>query len=279
MSYKEISFNPKANFEFGEITNTDEIRELLVRYLEPGMSCGMCDLIGYSNEGQKCMMTLDSTIINMESDGTFSVNDNDNEVFYSKIEDVPRRLGVLVYFGEEGMKQSLSELAQNKRFLQINKKLKFEDENQPWIYFKDFDKDNTDVEIILNSIISIFSKAFLVKGKILVEHEVLPEEVLENTDEKVAKINLTKEPGYLYYLEDDGHVWRSAHDPNKIPQKELVKKTYVRRDNRYVYFVDKSGDLARYKMDETYINNQSGCMVIFLLLSSSFFTMLFFILK
>ena len=85
MSYKEISFNPKSDFEIGEITNTDEIRELLVRYFEPGKFGGYATLVGYSNGhlSQKCMMTLDrGPLVNMESDGSFSSHDGDDNKVY-----------------------------------------------------------------------------------------------------------------------------------------------------------------------------------------------------
>jgi hypothetical protein len=68
--------------------------------------------------------------------------------------------------------------------------------------------------------------------------------------EKVAKSNVKKEKGYLYYLDKNGNVARSkmARGGNKGGGAEVVAKTGVKRQEGYLYFIDKNGDVSRAKM-------------------------------
>jgi len=68
--------------------------------------------------------------------------------------------------------------------------------------------------------------------------------------EKVAKSNVKKEKGYLYYLDKNGNVARSkmARGGNKGGGAEVVAKTGVKREEGYLYFIDKNGDVSRAKM-------------------------------
>lgn len=71
--------------------------------------------------------------------------------------------------------------------------------------------------------------------------------------EKVAVAGITKEPGYLYFLDKDGDIGRSkmarsrAKDQPK-PPKEKVKILGVQKEKGYLYFVDKDGDVSRSPM-------------------------------
>jgi hypothetical protein len=68
--------------------------------------------------------------------------------------------------------------------------------------------------------------------------------------EKVAKCNVKKEKGYLYYLDKNGNVARSkmARGGNKGGGAEVVAKCGVKRQEGYLYFIDKNGDVSRAKM-------------------------------
>ena len=68
--------------------------------------------------------------------------------------------------------------------------------------------------------------------------------------EKVAKTGVTKEKGYLYYLDKGGNVWRSkmARGANKGGNAEVVASAGVTRESGWLYFVDKDGDVSRAKM-------------------------------
>tara|TARA_B100001778_G_C18345812_1_gene519662 strand:- start:104 stop:331 length:228 start_codon:yes stop_codon:yes gene_type:complete len=68
--------------------------------------------------------------------------------------------------------------------------------------------------------------------------------------EKVAKTNVQKEKGYLYYLGKDGDVWasRMARGSDKGGDKKMVGKAGVNRESGWLYFIDKDGDVSRAKM-------------------------------
>lgn len=70
--------------------------------------------------------------------------------------------------------------------------------------------------------------------------------------EKVANVGLKKEPGYLYFLDEEGDVSRikMARGRKKIEGScsEKVSKVGIKRETGYLYFIDKEGDISRAKM-------------------------------
>jgi hypothetical protein len=68
--------------------------------------------------------------------------------------------------------------------------------------------------------------------------------------EKVKKCGVSKEKGYLYYLDKNGNVSRSkmARGGEKGGGAEVVSKTGVTREKGFLYFIDKDGDVSRAKM-------------------------------
>ena len=68
--------------------------------------------------------------------------------------------------------------------------------------------------------------------------------------EVVAKTNVSKESGYLYYLGKDGNVWRSkmARGASKGGSAEKVADPNVTREGGFLYFIDKDGDVSRAPM-------------------------------
>lgn len=74
--------------------------------------------------------------------------------------------------------------------------------------------------------------------------------------EKLVKLGLKREDGYLYYVGKDGFVWRAkmARGGKKGGKPEKVAATAkngsypVKKQTGYLYFVDKHGDVARAKM-------------------------------
>ena len=51
-----------------------------------------------------------------------------------------------------------------------------------------------------------------------------------------------REPTHLYYISGDGHVSRKN---KKDGTTEVLHPNAVKRDNKYLYFLDKEGDIAR----------------------------------
>ena len=68
--------------------------------------------------------------------------------------------------------------------------------------------------------------------------------------EKVSKTGVTKEKGFLYYLDKNGNVSRSrmARGASKGGNAEVVANAGVTRESGWLYFIDKDGDVARSKM-------------------------------
>ena len=68
--------------------------------------------------------------------------------------------------------------------------------------------------------------------------------------EKVAKAGVEKEDGYLYFVDKKGDVSRvkMARGGKKGGKREKVAKVGVKKEAGYLYFVDKKGDVSRAKM-------------------------------
>jgi len=68
--------------------------------------------------------------------------------------------------------------------------------------------------------------------------------------EVVMKVGITKEPGYLYFLDKKGNVSRAKMVRGKEPggHPEVVKATNITKEPGYLYYIDKDGNIARAKM-------------------------------
>ena len=74
--------------------------------------------------------------------------------------------------------------------------------------------------------------------------------------EKLVKLGLKREDGYLYYIGKDGYVWRAkmarggkkGGKPSKVATSPVNGHYPVKKQPGYLYFVDKKGDVARAKM-------------------------------
>ena len=70
--------------------------------------------------------------------------------------------------------------------------------------------------------------------------------------EKVAKVGVKKENGWLYFVDKNGDISRSkmARGGRKkgATKTEKVSKVGVKKESGYLYFVDKNGDVSRAKM-------------------------------
>ena len=70
--------------------------------------------------------------------------------------------------------------------------------------------------------------------------------------QKVAKVGVKKEKGYLYFIDKKGNVSRAKMargGRKKGKQKqETVAKVGVKKESGYLYFIDKQGDVSRAKM-------------------------------
>ena len=68
--------------------------------------------------------------------------------------------------------------------------------------------------------------------------------------EKVKTTGVSKEKGYLYYLDKNGDVARSkmARGADKGGNAEVVSKVGVTREKGFLYYIDKDGDVSRSPM-------------------------------
>ena len=71
-----------------------------------------------------------------------------------------------------------------------------------------------------------------------------------NMAEKVAKAGVKREDGYLYFIDKQGDVSRAkmARGGKKGGRPEKVQKVGVKKQKGYLYFLDKAGDVSRAKM-------------------------------
>ncbi|MDR1926408.1 MAG: hypothetical protein LBQ13_01820 [Endomicrobium sp.] len=69
--------------------------------------------------------------------------------------------------------------------------------------------------------------------------------------EKVEKVGVKREPGYLYFLDKQGDVSRAlmARGGKKVGAKtgkpSKVEKIGVKKEKGFFYFIDKQGDISR----------------------------------
>ncbi len=68
--------------------------------------------------------------------------------------------------------------------------------------------------------------------------------------EKIVKLGLKREPGYLYYVDKQGDVScaKMARGKKKGGNPKKVAKCGIKRKEGYLYFVDKQGDISCAKM-------------------------------
>jgi len=68
--------------------------------------------------------------------------------------------------------------------------------------------------------------------------------------EKVMKVGIKREKGFLYYLDKQGDVSNAkmARGKNKGGKPKKVAKCGIKRKEGYLYFIDKAGDVSCAKM-------------------------------
>ncbi len=68
--------------------------------------------------------------------------------------------------------------------------------------------------------------------------------------EKVTKVGVKREKGYLYYVDKQGDVScaKMARGGKKGGSPKKVTKCGIKRKEGYLYFVDKQGDVSCAKM-------------------------------
>jgi hypothetical protein len=66
--------------------------------------------------------------------------------------------------------------------------------------------------------------------------------------EKVAKLGVSREKDFMYYVKDGG-VWKVSRKQPGVPKgrPEKVADGGFDMDTNYIYFVDRDGDVARAK--------------------------------
>jgi hypothetical protein len=69
--------------------------------------------------------------------------------------------------------------------------------------------------------------------------------------QKVAKLGVKRESGFLYYVDKDGDLSRAPMaraGQKKKGKPEKVAKSGIKREKGYMYFMDSDGDVARTEM-------------------------------
>ncbi|MBS3127763.1 hypothetical protein J4410_01335 [Candidatus Woesearchaeota archaeon] len=66
--------------------------------------------------------------------------------------------------------------------------------------------------------------------------------------QKVTKVGVKKETGYLYFVDKQGDISRASMARGQKRSRgkaQKVAKAGVRKESGYLYFVDKQGDISR----------------------------------
>ena len=68
--------------------------------------------------------------------------------------------------------------------------------------------------------------------------------------QKVAKVGVKKEKGYLYFVDKHGDVScaKMARGSKKGGSVKKVAKAGIKKQKGYLYFIDKQGDISSAKM-------------------------------
>ena len=68
--------------------------------------------------------------------------------------------------------------------------------------------------------------------------------------QKVMKVGVKRQKGYLYYLDKKGNVSmaKMARGKKKGGSPKVVAKCGIKRKPGYLYFIDKQGDVSMAKM-------------------------------
>lgn len=68
--------------------------------------------------------------------------------------------------------------------------------------------------------------------------------------EKVAKAGVKRQEGFLYYIDKQGDISRAkmARGGKKGGKPEKVFKLGLKKESGYLYYMDKKGDVSRSKM-------------------------------
>ena len=68
--------------------------------------------------------------------------------------------------------------------------------------------------------------------------------------QEVAKAGVKRQNGFLYYIDKQGDVSRAkmARGGKKGGKPEKVTKVGVKKEKGYLYFLDKKGNVSRAKM-------------------------------
>ena len=68
--------------------------------------------------------------------------------------------------------------------------------------------------------------------------------------QKVAKVGVKKEKGYLYFVDKRGNVGRAkmARAGKKGGKPQVVAKVGIKKKAGFLYFIDKRGDISCAKM-------------------------------
>ena len=73
--------------------------------------------------------------------------------------------------------------------------------------------------------------------------------------QKIAKIGVKRQHGYLYFVDKQGDVSRTQMALGKkrgkaviTVKKEKVAKVGLKKESGFLYFIDKQGDVSRAKM-------------------------------
>ncbi len=68
--------------------------------------------------------------------------------------------------------------------------------------------------------------------------------------QKVAKAGIKREEGFLYFIDKQGDIAKAkmARGGKKGGKPQKVSKLGIKKEKGFLYFIDKQGDVSRAKM-------------------------------
>jgi hypothetical protein len=62
---------------------------------------------------------------------------------------------------------------------------------------------------------------------------------------RITNTPIQREPGYFYYLDKEGYLWRSPMVHNRNGTKKKVSTESIRRKKGFLYYLDGEGYVCR----------------------------------
>ena len=122
--------------------------------------------------------------------------------------------------------------------------------------FPDFvlrsERDGVEIKLPLGSVLELLVRKVGVERIAEFNKQISPVLKVGRGVEKVAKLGIKREPGWLYYLDKEGNISRKlmareGAGEQELGRVEVVARPSIKKEAGFLYFLDKDGDVVRAK--------------------------------